>query len=187
MKNLALITALFCLLTAPALAQQHWLGAQGGSALPSGDLKDATTSGGYGGVYWDFAFSKSFQTRVDVSWVQFSSRSHDDEFSSKARVLPARAGLLWNFGPQGARFYFGAMAGAYMQEITVNDQGVETSIEKTFLGFSPCLGVHIPVGSEGNQIEIQASYDLWIDNESTEGEDLDMGFVRLGAGFRFAI
>ncbi len=187
MKNLALLTALICLSATPALAHQHWLGVKGSAVLSTGDLEDATTSGGSGGVFWDFAFSDAFQTRVDVSWVQFSSRDHDEDLSSKARVIPARAGLFWNFGPRGARFYLGAMAGAYRQKIIANDNGVESSAEKTFLGFSPCLGVHIPVGSNGNQIEVQASYDFWTDDETTEGKDLDMGFVRLGAGFRFAI
>lgn len=123
-----------------------------------------------------------------MSWVQFSSKDHGMGSSSKARVIPARVGLLWTSGPvDGTRFYLGAMVGAYMQKVMTESNGVGSSIEKTYLGFAPCLGVHIPVDSNGNQIELQASYDVWTDDETSMGEDRDMGFVRLGVGFRFAI
>ena len=187
MKKIALllVTVVFCLSAAPVLAQTHWLGVHGSAVLPTQDLEEITISGGGGGFLWDFAFSKAFQTRVDVGWMQFSSKDHGGDLSSKARVIPARVGLHWKFGPsEGVKFYLGAMVGAYMQEIT--GDGIDSQ-EETFFGFSPVAGMFIPVGSKGNEIELNVSYDNYTDNKSSDEKDLDMGFVRLGVGFRFGI
>ena len=81
------------LATVPAVAQSTWFGAQGSAVLPTGDLKEATTSGGGGVVHLDQAISKSFQVRVDAGWLQFSSRDRGEGLSTKARVIPVRAGL----------------------------------------------------------------------------------------------
>jgi len=103
-------------------------------------------------------------------------------------VIPARAGLHWTFGAdEGVRFYLGAMVGAYMQETTFDGGDGNSSQEGTFFGFSPCAGVFIPVGSQGNEIELNFSYDNYTDNKSSDEKDLDMGFVRMGLGFRFGI
>ena len=143
---------------------------------------------GGGGVFWDFDFAKAFQTRVDANWIQFSSKSLSDDVSSKARVIPVRAGLNWMFGPDGGvKFYLGAMVGAYFQEVTVTENGNKTTQEETFFGFAPCVGARFPIGSPGNELEVFASYDMWTDDTTSADEDLDMGFVRMGVGYHFGI
>ncbi len=185
---LFLVIVTIALASAPVFAQKTWLGVQGGAVLPTGDLNEFTTSGGGGGVTWDFALSNSLQTRVDGSWLQFSSRDMEGDVSSKARVIPVRAGLHWVFGPtEGTRFYVGAMGGAYFQQLTTTVGDTSDAQDETFFGAAACVGVQIPVSESGNQLEINASYDMWSDETTSDGTDLNMGLVRLGVGCRFSL
>ncbi len=172
----------------PVLAQSTWFGVQGSAVLPTGDLNEVTTSGGGGAVHLDQNLSGSIQARVDAGWLQFSSRDMVDGFTSKARVIPVRAGLSWNFGPaSGTRFYIGGMAGVYFREISteINDEG--SADEDSFFGAAATAGMLIPISAHGGMLEINFSYDLWFDDVDGDGNDLDMGLVRMGVGYRFNI
>ena len=184
---LSLIAMLVILGAAPAMAQYTWVGAQGSAVLPTGDLDTITTSGGGGTLHFDQTLSRYFQLRVDAGWLQFSSREMAEGFSSKARVIPVRAGFHCMVGPfDGTRFYIGGMAGAYFRELSTDQEGIDDD-QGTFFGAAACLGMLIPVSAHGGQLEINASYDLWFDDKGADDQDLDMGLVRLGVGYRFNI
>jgi len=185
---LILTVATFALNAAPALAQTTWFGAQGSAVLPTGDLKDITTSGGGGAFHLDQTLSKCFQARIDAGWLQFSSREMGEDFTSKVRVIPARVGLNYLVGPfDGTRFYVGGMAGAYFRQASTNIAGAEDSNEDTFFGAAACAGLLIPVSAHGGMLEINASYDVWFDEKDADDNNLNMGLVRLGVGYRFNI
>ena len=183
-----LVICALALLALPALSQSTWFGVQGSAVLPTGDLKEATTSGGGGSVHLDQNLFGSFQARVDAGWLQFSSRDMAEDFTSKARVIPVRAGLSWQFGPaEGVRLYLGGMAGAYFREISTEMDDVDAADEDTFFGAAATAGMLIPISAHGGMLEINASYDMWFDDVDGDGNDLDMGLVRLGVGYRFNI
>ncbi len=190
MKNTVLILIVIAAIfsTPAANAQYVWVGVDGSSVLPTGDLKVVTKSGGGGGVHLDAAISKSFQARFDTSWLQFSSKEFDSGISSKARVIPVRLGLVWLVGPwDGTRFTIGAMGGAYFRQIKTTITETSASDNDTFFGAGASIGMLIPMGPGGQELEIKASYDMWFDETSTTGEDMDMALVRLGVGYRFNI
>ena len=146
MKKIVLIATLAALIltTIPSFAQTTWFGAQGSSVLPTGDLKEITKSGGGGSLHLDQAISKSFQARVDAGWLQFSSRDMGEDFTSKVRVIPVRAGLNWLFGPgEGTRFYLGGMAGAYFREASTTMAGEKLTDDETFFGAAACAGIYL--------------------------------------------
>ena len=185
---LLLTIATIALTVVPSWAQSTWFGVQGSSVLPTGDLKEITSSGGGGAIHLDQSLSQSFQARIDAGWLQFSSRDMGEDFTSKVRVIPVRAGLNWQFGPAGGtRFYVGGMAGAYFREASVNIAGEKSADEETFFGAAACAGILIPVSAHGGMLEINASYDVWFDEKGVDDDDLDMGLVRLGVGYRFNI
>ena len=185
---LLLVVGAISLSAVSAFAQKSWLGVQGDFVLPTNDLKEITKSGGGGGFFWEFAISKAFQTRVDATWLQFSSRELSEDVTSQVRLIPARVGLNWLFGPEeGTRFYLGAMAGAYFQRVSLDVDGDGSAQEETFFGVAPSLGIIIPVGPNGNRLEISASYDVYFDETTSSGEELNTGFVRLGVGYGFGM
>ena len=190
MKNIVLLITMTALMlaAAPSFAQHTWFGAQGSAVLPTGDLKEITKSGGGGSLHLDHTLSKSFQVRVDAGWLQFSSRDMAEDFTSKVRVIPVRAGLNYLIGPfDGTRFYVGGMAGAYFRQTSTTMAGEDSSGDETFFGAAACAGLLIPVSAHGGMLEINASYDLWFDEKGADEQNLDMGLVRLGVGYRFNI
>lgn len=64
---------------------------------------------------------------------------------------------------------------------------VEAADQETFFGAAACAGVLIPISAHGGMLEINASYDVWFDEKDADKNDLDMGLVRLGVGYRFNI
>jgi hypothetical protein len=109
-------------------AQGFKLGIAGNVVFPTGDLKDATSSTGYGVDAFGVFDIMLLTLTVRAGYLSFGEKEFDlgggEKLTVSTVAIPVMAGLRWDFGlPVGPSFYAGVEAGIHAFTTTYESSG----------------------------------------------------------------